>query len=118
MTPPTAAIERLLKAIRDDDRAKPAFDRAYRRYRNDCGCALGAKSLILSIIAYVAYLATPLSPSEFPTHLVRTIVLGVLFVLFSTVTGKLVGIKIARWRLRLLHRSLVEYTCGAHAHVQ
>ena len=74
------------------------------KYQHDCGCGMGAAFFIASIVLYLSYLL--LMPGATGIGIVHGTVIGVITAFASSLSGKLLGVGIARIRLTLLIRSL------------
>lgn len=74
------------------------------KYRDDCGCGMGALFFIASIVFYLSYLL--FIPNVDGIGSVRATVIGVVIAFISSIIGKSIGIGIARIRYTLLIRSI------------
>jgi hypothetical protein len=83
---------------------EPAEQRDVRarmaRYNRECGCALGGASMVVALLAAVAYLIAT------ETFGVGVAFAAVAFVFACSLLGKAVGLLVASLRLELLRRSL------------
>ena len=74
-------------------------------YKTECGCTLGAISMMAAIIVYgVHFLFIDLSN----INIAKSGLYGLFFVFLCTAVGKLIGIVIAKIKLKLLYKSLVQ----------
>lgn len=84
---------------------KEAYVRKLRKYRNECGCKLGAIFLFLSLTLSIVHFMYVTSRDW--SIILGQLVMYLFFVLISTVVGKFAGILNAFLRLYLLYKSLI-----------
>jgi hypothetical protein len=77
--------------------------------RKECGCAVGARFFVATLVIYPAVWYLFLRP-EFPSPLYATLV-GVALTVLAAALGKMTGLLFARRRLRLALRSLQARIC-------
>lgn len=93
----------LLDSLPDESEEKILLTEKIRKYRNECGCSMGGKFLVASIIGgtfYFVVVGAGKQGSIFWNGLTC-----LLFIFISAGLGKLTGIGIARLRLSILLRS-------------
>ncbi len=85
-------------------------DRSYymdkiKKYRNECGCSMGGVFTIIAALFYVLYIY--LAINDFSLFMVaKTIFFGIVTILIAGLSGKIIGIFVARIKLLLLFHSL------------
>lgn len=84
------------------------FDKSYylekaKKYSNECGCSLGGVGVVISMVIFVSYV---LFASEI--SILKTFSIGLFFIFLSAIMGKLLGIGIAKARLLLLYKALLD----------
>jgi hypothetical protein len=75
-----------------------------RAYRNECGCSMGAAFFSASVVILV--IRSAVFHFAVNGRWFMAIVHAILFTLGAAISGKLVGIGVARIRLLLLYRDL------------
>lgn len=100
----TFNLEKILDA-HPNQRAEilPSLHKA-NQYSTDCGCAMGARFLGASFLFFAISFVSAHN-FEF-VNILKQIGLGLLLIFAASIAGKLVGIGIAKIRLRLLYRQL------------
>lgn len=81
------------------------YQRKIDKYRKDCGCALGGVFLVTATLLYTVYVITSRS------YNLHAVLVGFGVVFASAVSGKLIGIGIARIKLIFLCK-LIEKHAG------
>ena len=71
------------------------------KYRDDCGCALGGVFLIVSFVCYGGYVVS------LHIYTFRSLFIGIAVVFASAISGKMIGIAIARVRLKMLQKHVL-----------
>lgn len=105
MNDATFKIENLLQAFPDNrQELLPYIDRA-KDYSSECGCSMGAKFTIASLILFLVYFIRFHDPAFLIA--VGQIVGGMVFIIVASGVGKWIGINIAKIRLKLLYRQLM-----------
>jgi hypothetical protein len=93
-------IEALLRRLPDGDSYKVTAQKRAAAFDHECGCALGARFLIAAAILAAGYLLLN-------QHLTfGTLLAAGGFVLAAAIAGKMIGMLVARIRMRLLHREV------------
>ena len=75
------------------------------KYKNECGCALGAIFMTLALVIFSVYALQTVDWNH--PDLINIVLSGLVSVLLAAALGKVIGIGIARIRLKLLYRFLV-----------
>jgi hypothetical protein len=96
-------IEHLLKELPDEELDKGYFFEKAKNLSNECGCFLAGVFLFISIVMFISYVFLMNN-----INLLKACSIGLLFIFFSAVTGKLLGIGIAKVRLLLLYKLLLK----------
>ena len=91
--------------------ANTAIDKVFylekiRNYKTECGCSLGAIFMISAIISFTGHTLFLVDWSRL--NLVKMGLSGLFFIMLAAAVGKLVGITIARVKLKLLYRYLIQ----------
>jgi len=100
----TFKIENLLSSFPNDRQEIHLHVDRLKKYKDECGCSMGAKFLIASMGIFIIYF--------FHSHhfgivdLLQQILLGIFSIFTSSIVGKIIGIGIARIRLALLYKHL------------
>lgn len=76
-----------------------------KKYREECGCALGSFFLLAASIIFFGYVFFVLDWSQ--QAIFDLSLFGFAFILFSAFAGKVIGIGLARIRLILLYKTLI-----------
>jgi hypothetical protein len=98
-------IENSLASLPNDTAERATYLAKAKAYGTECGCAWGARFLLVSLGIFIASLF--LSRDADVAGSMANIVWGIVFVFASSAAGKLIGIGIARIKLALLYRDLV-----------
>src|SRR3989442_4638199 len=103
-------IEELLNSFPNDEPERLRYVDEVKKYRNECGCAMGARFLAVAItIAAIDFFLAP----DLVSGVIRKVLLATLFIFTATITGKFTGIGIARIRLAFLYKALrAQYRAG------
>jgi hypothetical protein len=97
------ALDQLVRALPGErERLRPYLDRA-RAFSSECGCSLGGAFLTAALAGIVIYAVTGGFAGAAP---LRAVLLTIAFLFAAGITGKLIGIAVARVRLALLCREL------------
>jgi hypothetical protein len=92
-----------MNSFPNDEPERLRYVDAVKKYRNECGCAMGARFLAAAIaIAAIDFFLWP----DFSIGVVKKILWAALLIFTSTIAGKFAGIGLARIRLALLYKSL------------
>ena len=83
---------------------KKACYEKINRYRNECGCASGVIFMTIALILLAVYLTMHWKYLDLMSYTFT----GLLFIFMCTAAGKLLGMAIAKIRLSLLYKSLIE----------
>jgi len=75
------------------------------KYKQECGCTMGA---IFMTCALITWTVRAFVVDWGNVHIVKFGLFGVLVILLSTGLGKLLGMGVARVRLKRLYRSLIK----------
>lgn len=97
-------IHNYLDTLPNDSKEKIQYVEKIKKYKTECGCSLGAKFLFgsgLLYIAYIIFLNDNKSLSFF-----KAAIVGLLFIFFLSIVGKLLGIGIAKIKLKILYKSM------------
>lgn len=94
--------EKILEGLPNESEERKVLTTKIKKYRNECGCAMGGRFLVASIIVTIIYFAIL---GDGGRSLPREVLISLIFVFFFSLIGKLVGIGIARWKLAALLRS-------------
>jgi hypothetical protein len=100
------AIDVLLAQMPAGDAEAAALHARARAYSQECGCAMGAIFLSVSLVLALIYLATTGGLG------VRTGIVGVMFVFLASMLGKMTGLVLARAKLARLRWSLARRLQG------
>lgn len=98
-------IESLLNDFPDENKNKSFYAERIKKYSNECGCSLGAKFLAASVSGTPLYLF--LFHDGKNTGMIKISLMVLLIIFISGITGKLIGIGIAKIKLLLLYRYLL-----------
>lgn len=105
----SAKIENLISSLPDDNTEKPLYRDSFKKYVHECGCSLGAKFLAISIAIFIVYVVYLIFFSDLETANILALgPLGIFFVFISGIVGKLIGIGIAKLKLALFYRNLID----------
>ena len=96
-------IEQLLKELPNEKLNKGYFLEKTKNLSNECGCFLAGVFLVISMVMLISYVFLMNN-----INLLKTCSMGFLFIFSSVVTGKLLGIGIAKVRLFLLYKLLLK----------
>jgi len=93
-----------------DKISKENFDKSYyfekiKKYRNECGCALSAFFLVASLVILCGYIYFIKDWSQ--VSLVKLGLFSFSFILLSAFAGKLIGLGLAKIKLKLLYKKLI-----------
>ncbi len=99
-------LQAFLASLPEDSKDKTYYRDKIKAYSNECGCSMGASFLLGSVGVLAAYLCLAMNWHDF--HLTKVLLLGLTFIIGSSICGKLIGIAIARVRLFMLFRSIRE----------
>jgi hypothetical protein len=83
---------------------KKAYMDKINHYRNECGCRSGALFMFIALLGLVVHLYINWNH----VHLVSYTLGGLLFICLSMIAGKLFGMAVAKIKLSLLYKSLIE----------
>lgn len=98
------ALDQLFRALPEErERLSPYLKRA-QAFSSECGCSLGGAFLTVALAGIVVYAIAGGFAGAAP---LRAVLLTVAFLFAAGITGKLIGIAVARIRLVLLCRELV-----------
>jgi hypothetical protein len=97
-------IDAILDHIPNDRADKISYVEKIKKYRNECGCSMGAIFSTLSVVLALIYLVLFLN--QVNANIIKTGIATVLCIFISGITGKLIGIGIARIKLVMLYRSI------------
>jgi hypothetical protein len=97
-------IENLLNSLPDEREELLPYVAKVKQYSSECGCSLGGKFLLASLALCVARFLL-VTPVGFP-NLLKQFLLAILFIFFSSIAGKLIGIGLAKIQLAGLYRHL------------
>lgn len=98
-------IEKILEGIPNDNKEKMLYVARIKKYSNECGCSWGEKFLMASIVAVAFYLVVYYDwRNENFVHISLTVL---LLIFIGGGIGKLTGIIIAKIKLRMLYKSLI-----------
>jgi hypothetical protein len=95
-------ISQLLNRSPDDSSGKAQLLQKAGRLDNECGCLLAGVFLVLSSVIFAFYIASARN-----MNLPKICLLGICFIFFSAIAGKLLGIGIAKTRLFLMYKLLL-----------
>ena len=93
-------VDDLLALISRDDPERVELVARARKHSRDCGCAMGGAFLGIAVLLTLGYLAAT------PDVSARSVLAGALFVVITTLLGKLLGLLLAWVKLVVLYRSL------------
>lgn len=102
-------IEKILQSIPNDDETKIRYVKKIKKYSNECGCSWGANFLMASLAGTIGYLLFYYDWRQ-GNH-AKLILIATLSVFISSGVGKLIGIGIAKIKLQLLYKSLINQYC-------
>jgi len=97
-------INELLRDIPDDKIDKTWYSKKVKEYSTACGCSLGAVFLIVSATVFLFYFYA----SYKNTGVIKCSLQGFLFIFLSAITGKILGLVIAKIRLTRLYFLLIK----------
>jgi len=100
-------INRILESIPNDDETKIRSVEKIKKYGNECGCSWGANFLLASLTGVTVYLLFYYEWQN--ANPVKLILIVILPVFVSSGIGKIIGIGIAKIRLRMLYKSLINH---------
>lgn len=88
-----------------EDKRKQIYVQRTEKLSRECGCSMGAKFTVLSIIVTLVHL---FFFSNFQFNILFQILKYLLFIFVLSLLGKLFGLAIAKIRLYLIYRSLIQ----------
>lgn len=95
-----AEVDALLRRLPDGDSYKASAQKRAAALDHECGCAIGGRFLIVAAILAAGYVLSN-------QHLtIGTLLAAAGFVFAAAIAGKLIGMVVARIRMRLLHREV------------
>jgi hypothetical protein len=98
-------IGNILASIPNDDETKIRYVEKIKKYRNECGCSWGANFLMASLGGIIMYLIFYFDWQNVnPFKLILTVALPIFI---SSGIGKMIGIGLAKIKLQLLYKSLI-----------
>jgi hypothetical protein len=97
------SLEPLLEKMEEKD--KVYYTAKIKKYRNECGCSMGAKFIFISIFLYSWYNLKILKELSFFTT-IKIVFMGIIIIFIGGLLGKLVGIFLARAKLLFVYRKL------------
>lgn len=93
----------LLHSLPEGSEEKVHLVTKIRKYRNECGCSMGARFLVAATFATILYWAV--LSNGVRVNILWSVLASLLFIFLSAVIGKLTGLSIARFRLGMLLKS-------------
>lgn len=93
-------VEQYLDEISKENIDKTYYLEKIKKYSNECGCFLSAIFLIAAIIAFSFYIFLVLDWSQL--SILKLSLSGLAFMLLSAFAGKVIGVGLARIKLKLL----------------
>ncbi len=98
-------IDKILEGIPNDNEEKIKYIIKIKKYSNECGCAWGANFLMISVLGLIVYLLFYYNWSNVnPFKLGLT---SMISIFICACTGKMIGIAIAKIKLNLLYKLLI-----------
>jgi hypothetical protein len=95
-----AEVDALLRRLPEGDPYKVSAQKRAATFDHECGCAIGGTFLIAAAVLAAGYLLL----NQHVT--IGTLLAAAGFVFAAAIAGKLIGILVARIRMRLLHREV------------
>ncbi len=103
-------LQIFLESLPENSREKNEYAGKIKKYKNECGCSMGAHFLFASILFCLLQLFFITKHfSHFSSLTLKQIAGGVLLIFLCGLAGKLTGISIAKARLYFLSRKIL--TC-------
>lgn len=93
----------LLHSLPEGSEEKVRLVTKIRKYRNECGCSMGARFLVAATLATILYWVVLNEGGQ--VNILWRGLASLLFIFLSAVIGKLTGLSIARFRLCILLKS-------------
>lgn len=98
-------IEKILGSIPNDNEEKIRYVEKIKKYSNECGCSWGANFLMAAIGGTIVYLLFYYDWRN--ANPVKLILTAALSIFICAGAGKVIGIAIAKIKLKLLYKSLI-----------
>ena len=98
-------IEKILAGIPNDNEKKILYVERIKKYSNECGCSWGANFLMASIGGIIVYLVFYYDWQN--ANPVKLSLIALLAIFLCAGAGKMIGIALAKIKLRLLYKSLM-----------
>jgi hypothetical protein len=99
----TEKTQALLETLEVRDRNR--YLDKIKKYRNECGCAMGGVFVLLATFLYVLYTCMVFREASF-VAVIKVVFGGILTLFISGGLGKMIGIYLAKIKLFLLFRSI------------
>jgi len=95
-----AEVDALLRRLPDGDSYKVSAQKRVAAFDHECGCAMGGRFLIAAAVLAAGRLLS------IPHITIGSLLATAASVFAAAIAGKLLGMLVARIRMRLLHREM------------